>query len=238
MIVGNPTDIDRVRAYMLLGDEAESLDELLAYLRRELPQSPAMLAGGAFHKALELAARGEYDHLEADGFSFEIDCDGEIPHYAEKELWVRKIFEVGTRQVLVRGRLDGKAGDTVADFKTTSKYDPDKYLEGYQWRFYLGMTGAYRFVWHVFRWLQDTKQSTRYSVREIFRLEQFAYPELEADLQSALALYVGFVETHLPERILKPCRRCGTGYMEVRRGPRGPFRGCSNYPACHHTEAA
>ena len=33
----------------------------------------------------------------------------------------------------------------------------------------------------------------------------------------------------------KQCPICG-GLLLIRKGPRGPFWGCANYPTCKHTE--
>jgi len=33
-----------------------------------------------------------------------------------------------------------------------------------------------------------------------------------------------------------PCTACGKGWLQKRSGSRGAFWGCSNYPACTHSE--
>ena len=34
------------------------------------------------------------------------------------------------------------------------------------------------------------------------------------------------------------CPRCGDGFLVERKGPYGAFYGCSDYPACDHTQDA
>lgn len=162
-------------------------------------QTEAMKVGEAFHKAVELADLCETNYLEAQGYRFEFPRDCEIELMPARELWLSKQYG----ELLVRGRVDATTGPMVLDFKSTTQFDPDRLMSGYQWRFYLDMTGADLFRWDVFV-LKETDDPKVYSVGDFHRLEQRRYPELARDCESLAQDYAQFAKEHLvPQMELK-----------------------------------
>lgn len=201
IVTANVTDIDQFRRYQ--EDEEMSLLELLGRLRRTEPPTEQMLAGTALHKALESCPEGEFETLEADGFRFVIEVDGELPLSPVREMSIAKDYRVGRDVVRVRGRVDELSGEEVIDHKTTSQFDPEHLLAGYQWRLYLDMLGARKFRWNVFVLSPVAKEYRVIRVAALHSLCQFAYPGMRDDIDALLRKFVEFACVHLPERIVE-----------------------------------
>jgi hypothetical protein len=173
--------------------EDEELD--LAWLldrltRRE--QTENMIVGEALHKALETAKDGEFMSISANGYTFQFLDDVELYIPQHREISISQQYG----DLLVRGRVDCVDGIRVEDHKTTQYFDPDRFLSGYQWRFYLDMMGANLFRWNVFE-LADTDDESVYVIRNFHRLEQMRYPKLHEDCAKLAAEYLQFAEQHL-----------------------------------------
>lgn len=171
-------------------DEEQSIEQLVHWLTTDEP-SEAMLAGTAFHKALELATPGEYTVLEANGYRFELpDAEIALPKIRE----VRAYGNYGALQVT--GQVDILDGKRVDDHKTMSRFDAERYLEGYQWRFYLDLFGADVFRWNVFE-LKELGLR-HYKVAEPQMLETYRYPGMHRDCDRLAADFYEFARAHLP----------------------------------------
>lgn len=199
IVTANVTDIDQFRRYQ--EDEEMGLLELLGRLRRTEPPTEKMMAGTALHKALESCPEGEFETLESDGFRFLIEVDGELPLSAVREVSITKDYHIGRDVVRVRGRVDELSGEEVVDHKTTSQFDPEPLLAGYQWRFYLDMLSARRFRWNVFVLSEVAKEYRVYRVTAFHPLSQFAYPGMRDDIDALLRKFIDFARIHLPDRI-------------------------------------
>lgn len=169
-------------------DESEVAD-LVRQLTTDEP-SEAMLAGTAFHKAIELVSEGEHDELTANGYIFRVTGDIELPAVRE----MRAYGQYG--ELTVTGQVDGIHGRLVIDHKTTSRFDADRYLAGYQWRFYLDVFGADTFQWNVFE-IADEGHKT-YSVKAPQVLKAYRYPGLHDDCAKLAGEYLDFARDHLP----------------------------------------
>jgi hypothetical protein len=184
-------------------DDAE-LETLLARLRGQTPPSEAMLAGTAFHKALEEAPAAEHSELRALGYTFKLMGDFELAIPAIREIRASKTYVGDGFAVTVSGQLDAIEGKRVEDHKTTGRVDFERYLAGYQWRLYLDIFGADVFRWNVFEieCHEDEEPFGRvWGVYEAHRLEQYRYPDMGADC-ARLALDLGrFALRHMPERV-------------------------------------
>lgn len=176
-------------------DEDATPEDLVARLTDFQP-SEAMEAGTAFHKALELAEPGDYDVLEANGYTFLLpeDCAIALPSIRE----LRCFGSYGPLRVT--GQVDCLYGTRVEDHKTTSYFNADGYLEGCQWRFYLDLFGADVFRWNVFEITADRKRERCYTVKPPHILEQCRYPGLRDDCMALAAGFYDFARLHLPER--------------------------------------
>ena len=193
------TDLDAFRYWR--DSEDADLGELIARLRRELPPTEPMLAGTAFHKALELAPYGAHSELEANGYRFTLDLDCELDLPAIRELKFTRDVVIDGELVTVVCVADTMDGVTVSDHKLTGRFDADRYLAGYQWRVNLFVfPEAQRFRWNAFEGRQDPQDPKHYVVYALHPLPIDRYPELEADVIRELGEFLAFARVHLPER--------------------------------------
>lgn len=173
-------------------DEEQDVADLVARLTDFQPTEP-MLAGTAFHKALELAQPGDYDVLSANGYTFLMPEDAAIELPSVREL--RCSAQYGPLRVT--GQVDALHGLRVEDHKTTAYFNADTYLEGYQWRFYLDIFGAEVFRWNVFVISPVRGQPMTYEVAPPQTLEMCRYPGLHSDCMALAADYHAFAIRHL-----------------------------------------
>lgn len=181
-------------------DEEADLDLLLSRMRGQSEASEAMLAGTAFHKALEVCAVKEHATLEALGYTFHIEGDFELALPAIREVRAGKTYMVDDEPVTISGQLDAIEGKRVEDHKTTGRFDPERYLGGFQWRLYLDIFGADHFRWNVFE-ISATDDPLVWSVFAAHRLEQYRYPGMADDCARLVTDLARFARAHLPERI-------------------------------------
>lgn len=194
------TDVDALRYFMAQDDG--DLEKLLRQLRREEPPTDAMRAGTAFHAALELAQEGEVEDLEAQGYSFEIAADVAIELPDIREVKAVREYRVGDCDVQLVGKVDALAGRYVYDHKLTGRFDPERFLSGFQWRAYLEIFEANHFVWNVFEApLRAGDQSNTRRITAFHRLGADRYPGLPDDVVREIEGFVAFARVHLPERI-------------------------------------
>jgi hypothetical protein len=186
-------------------DEDADLELLLKRMRGQSEASEAMLAGTAFHKALELAQHGETSTLQALGYTFNIVGDFDLAIPTIREVRAGKTYIVDDCAVTVSGQLDAIDGKRVEDHKTTGRFDPERYLGGYQWRLYLEIFGADHFRWNVFE-IAATDEPLTWDVHTAHRLEQYRYPGMGADCERLLRDLVPFAREHLPERVSRLAR--------------------------------
>lgn len=174
-------------------EPAQFIDKLL----HGFEPSPAMRAGTAFHKALELAEPGiTGPELHSEGHVFTFRGDFEVRLSVIRELRASKTYMVDGQPIVISGQVDGIEGLRIDDHKTTSRFDPDRYLTGYQWRLYLDIFGASIFRWNVFE-LSEQDLPGLYEVRDQHTLEQYRYPALGADCQALVERFARFVREHV-----------------------------------------
>jgi len=172
-------------------DEELTVEWLKERIMGPFERTPQMIAGEAFHKALEIASLGEVETIQANCYRFEFMCESSIEVTPFRE--VRCSKEYG--DLKVRGRADSIIGKLIVDYKTTAQFDPERLLNGYQWRYYLDMTLADRFRWNVF--VLDEMEDFRFAVRDVHTLEQNRYPDLESDCLKLAREYSAFAAEHL-----------------------------------------
>lgn len=174
------------------GQEEPTVDDLVRFITADDP-SEAMQAGTAFHKAMELAQDGEHETFEADGYRFMLP-DAELALPAIREMRAYGDYGVLT----VTGQVDAIVGRTVIDHKTTGRFDPERYLDGCQWKFYLDLFGADTFRWNIFVIKEIEPQVYRVSEPQV--LVAYRYPELRADCEVLAADYLDFARQYLAEQ--------------------------------------
>lgn len=193
------SEVESFRQFM--NDDEADLEPFLARMRGQTPPSPAMEAGTAFHAALEGCPTGlEVTALEASGYTFTFagDFTAELP--AIRELRASKTWLVDGEPVTISGQLDCIHGKRVEDHKTTGRFDPERYLDGYQWRLYLTIFGADHFRWNVYE-IREKDHPLDWEVHAAHRLEQFRYPAMEEDCTRVIESLARFARLHLPERM-------------------------------------
>lgn len=166
-------------------DEELSMEWLMHRIRGDEPASAAMQAGTAFHAAIEQLGEGELGTLAFGDYRFDFNCDGVItlPQIRETR------FEKQYGDLLLNGTVDALLGKEITDYKTTSQFDPDRYMEGYQWRYYLDMTGCDSFCWKIFV-LREFGPEKCYEITQCHTLRQKRYPGLHADCAKLAREYV------------------------------------------------
>lgn len=169
----------------------QSIEDLVRFITVDAP-TPAMLAGTAFHDALEHAQEGSYEVLEAQGYTFHLpDAELVLPT-------IREVRAYGTYgDLTVTGKVDILEGRRVDDHKTTSRFDAERYLAGYQWRYYLDLFDADVFRWNVFEIKE--REPFVYEVSAPQFLEVTRYPGLHADCARLAADYLAFARQYLPD---------------------------------------
>jgi len=180
-------------------DEDASVEELIEKITGKFQASAAMQAGTAFHQFLEDAVSGlEVSEAEALGHRFMFADALQVEVTPIRELRASKTYMVDGEPITISGQVDALDGLRIEDHKTTSRFDADRYLSGYQWRLYLDIFGATSFRWNVFEidQLADDDMPT-YLVKSIQRLEQCRYPELAADCQAAIERFARFVRQYI-----------------------------------------
>jgi hypothetical protein len=189
------SDLESFRRYSV--DEDFPLEVLLRQLRRLDEPNEKMRAGTALHSILENACELDvFTRIEQDGFTFRFDCDGELPLPTVRELRGQRAYQANGAHVILKGRVDDLDGMTVEDHKFTGQFDAQGYGDSLQWRAYLSIFGATRFIYNVF--VGDKEERTgEWVVKDFHRLPLYRYPEMESDLVRWIGRYVDFARTHL-----------------------------------------
>lgn len=173
-------------------EEDLDLEWLVARLRGE-EETESMRVGSAFHAALE-NLKVETETLVHGVYRFDINCDCEIAASMVRELPVEALYG----KLLVRGRVDSVCASEVVDYKTTERFDADRFMGGYQWRFYLDMLGMDSFCWKVFV-LREFGDAGCYEVKDFHVLRQKRYPGMHDDCCRLAEEYHRFSVEHLRE---------------------------------------
>jgi len=174
------------------GQEEPTVEDLVRFITVDEP-SEAMKAGTAFHAALELAQDGEHDTFEANGYRFILpDAELSLPSIRE----MRAYRKYGG--LTVTGQVDAVEGKLVVDHKTTGRFDPERYLDGCQWKFYLDLFGADEFRWNIFVIKEVEPQVYRVSPPQT--LTAYRYPGLHDYCANLAAQYLDFACEHIPSR--------------------------------------
>jgi hypothetical protein len=173
-------------------DDELPLGDLLSSLTSGV-ETEAMRRGTALHKALELAQPGEHESLSALGYTFNF-AGGAVAVPSIRE--VRAYGRYG--DLTVTGQTDGLDGVVIVDHKTTTSFDAEKYLAGYQWRFYLDLFHADVFRWQVFEVREEGEGTRVYRVGEPHILTAYRYPDMRHDCEALAADFLTFARDFLP----------------------------------------
>lgn len=185
------TSLDAFR--MWRETEGLEMDWLLPRILGKQEETQEMKAGTALHQALayDLDGKQELNTIFASGFRFDFNCACEVvlPTIREQE------FAKHYGDILVTGHVDGLIGNMVIDYKTTQQFDWDRYMESYQWRFYLDMSECDQFLYQIFV-LKPFGPEGNYEIRDTHKIRQYRYPELNRDCEDLVRDYSEMVLAH------------------------------------------
>lgn len=195
MIRVSVSNLDKYAAY--LNDEEFPLDLLLRDLRGQTPRTSAMERGHAFAKAMEQVGDNS-DMLVAEGHAFAFTCDAEIETWPRRELKAEKDYG----GIIVSARCDRLRGNIIADDKTTASFTAggvEKYIDKWQWRYYLDIFNAHEFVWHIWE-CREIETDDRPGIKAAWNvfahhvIRNYRYPELGTECREFAHEYKQFAE--------------------------------------------
>lgn len=190
------TDLDQLIWFRRMEDMTTA--ELIQRLKHESPPNEKMLAGTAFHAILENPPGDTLDEVEMNGIKFRFDCDATIHLPQVREIRANKNYQVDGRTITLSGGTDGIDGNTVYDHKLTFRPAPENYFDSFQWRAYLSIYGADKFVYYLYHGKEDDGVIRIVDVSE---LPMYRYPGMEEDLIGGIRDLVQFMESNAPEMI-------------------------------------
>jgi hypothetical protein len=178
--------------------DTSTMEELLSRLRHAEPATPAMEAGKAFAKLLEHAKPGDLDIEKVDGWVFDFaDLEASFALPAIREIKAEVAFSTPSGPVTLVGMVDQLDGITVHDEKLTERWDAERYFDSLQWRAYLLMFGARKFVYDVFQ-CRRNEDDKIVEVTEYHPLTFYAYPDMRADVHDAVNELAAVIVDHFP----------------------------------------
>lgn len=184
-----------------LVDDNRSFVDLIEQIKGIGAESEAMKKGTAFHKALEMIPTGVVAKaVNFDGYTFNFKKDFDLGVTSIKEIRHSKIYMVDGLPIEISGQIDALHGKRIEDHKTTKNFDPDRFLDGYQWRLYLDIFDCDHFRWNVFVMNNTKKRPNVYNVKALHTLEQYRYPALSKDCQNLVSDFARFVREHVENK--------------------------------------
>lgn len=200
MIKLNVTDLENYRYWK--ANEDSTLEDLLKEFAPDKEETEPMKRGSAFHSLLENcpAEAATLEGAEVDGYYFVFDVEAAIEIPTVRELKGSYVFNTPSGLVQVVGKVDGLNGVSVHDYKLTERFDAERYLDSLQWRAYLMMFNARRFIYDVFVYGEN---KGRLVVREYHRLPFYAYPDMWKDVDRAVCELAEIVGQYCPQRIIQ-----------------------------------
>lgn len=122
----------------------------------------------------------ELASLTHEGYRFDFNCPVEIELPKLREVSFSKLY--GDRWVT--GRADGVLGNRLIEYKTTHALDAQRYMESYQWRYYLDLSDCDEILYQILVIRPFGHPDLHsYSVKESHSMRQFRYPELHMDCE-------------------------------------------------------
>lgn len=200
MIRISATNLESFRRWLL--NEESTIEEMIAYLKRETPPNEAMLAGSAFHKVLENAQYGdELNIIEQDGFTFDLTSfESEIALPAIREFKIEKPAIIADEPVTFVGVVDALSINEVFDHKLTSNPNAENYLDSMQWRCYLDWFNVDKFTYNFFHSYKPANKDI-YQIKGVLQVSFYRYAEIKRDIENISIQFVNFVKGHIPELV-------------------------------------
>lgn len=188
------SDLESLRYFK--ASEDRTLDDLLSDLAHVSTATPKMQAGHAMAAFFESAREGEMESAAVEGWHIDFELDAAIALPSVREMKVEEVIQTPSGAVTLVGKVDGLDGITVRDQKLSDSLDAEsRYVDSLQWRAYLMMFGARRFIYDVFVGRVDEAKRV-ITVREYHPLTFYAYPEMRADVERAVGELAEVVTTN------------------------------------------
>ena len=194
------TDLEALRYHKAI--EGRSLDELLRNFARMESPTRKMQAGKALASFFEHADEETLDSAVVDGwrFDFNLPEGTSLVVPPMREFKVEYPMMTPSGPVVLVGKVDGFHGLVVRDQKLTDKLEvEDRYTDSLQWRCYLAMLKAKKFVYDVFVGRISEHEDT-VTITEYHPITFYTYPDIEADVTRAVH-ELAEVVTRYQERI-------------------------------------
>lgn len=176
--------LDEYRAYLsgehFDGSEYTALDFVDRMTTKQ--KSRAMDAGTAVHKLIETAGFGELpEKADVDGWRVHFDLNAELQFPKAREVELQRTH----RSITLFGKVDGMDDLAVHDSKTTAAIDIDRYMDSYQWRGYLWLSGRPFFVYDIFKVKVDDIVDL-VTVQDYVPIKLARYPGMDKDVTDLL----------------------------------------------------
>ena len=163
-----------------------------------------MALGTAFHAVLEAAGglQASTSGILCDGFHFPDATMRPMLDLIDR----RGTFEVKATKAFgphtVVAKADQIVGTHVYEHKTTTNpFDPDKYLQAYQWRFEAAIFQPVAITYRV-AILEEPKERI-VGLKSVEQVTVYPYPELERDCAQLVDRFVAYVRARDLTRFLE-----------------------------------
>ena len=172
-----------------------TLGELEAQIRKEYRTTPDMERGTALHAVMEDPEpyRWGWELIYGDWRFAAAEIDELRGKVSSAVTEIPASFELAGHTI--RCRVDGMTGLTVQELKCPRKqsYDPDNYLESYQWRIYLLAFEAQTCDYHLVSLHKPDKSSGVSYIQSHNVVRTHRYAGLEADVKRLLQDFEQFL---------------------------------------------
>lgn len=196
--------VTTLEAYRLMTAEVISEDDLVSQVNRTGPETDAMRIGKEFADLLEHGMGGfRIKHpapmIDAEAFERMLAPGDRI---GLPEFWLGG--ELCGRWIAAKADL--VYGREIREFKTTSQFNIDKYMDSLQWRFYLLLGNASRCYYRVFE-KRENKETGLIEPKADHTFYVSAYPGMRDDCIAALQDYEAWEQSAINRGLISDWRK-------------------------------
>lgn len=177
------THLDQFQ-YFLDSDMSEA--ELYERLYGGFTETPAIAAGVTLHKLLENGILPHNQTLNGFHYVMAEDIEGDIVIGEEYEREIKHVVSDLVDGVDLVGILDVDAPRMIIDHKLTGSYKPERYMNAWQWRAYLTMTGKDHFRYQVFECRRVENYDQIVYIKDYHAIDTYRYEGMEDDVKSMI----------------------------------------------------
>ena len=199
----NRISVTHLDSYQYYLDTDMSEQELYERLYGAYQPNLAMQAGTALHKLLEDCSDTLDSKCGDFEFVFDSGIDGEIITGEPCEREVKHVWQ-GVQGVDLVGIIDVDAPFMVIDHKLTSRYDPERYFNSWQWRAYLTMLGKDKFRYQVFE-CSDIKPGEPITIKDYHTLDMHSYEGMQNEVVGLVGELSELINKWLVQGL--PCKK-------------------------------